>query len=1049
MRAARCWTGREIERESGENPASLATPRDLAYVIYTSGSTGTPKGVAIEHRNVVALLAWARECFSDEELGGVLASTSICFDLSVFELFAPLAWGGKVVLAQNALELSRLPAAGEVRLVNTVPSAMTELLRMGSLPASVETVNMGGEPLAASLVREILRHGSVRRVLDLYGPTEDTVYSTCAARSAEGPATIGRPISNKRVYILDSRLEPVPVGVPGDLYVAGAGVARGYLNRPELTAEKFLPDPFRSGGERMYRTGDRARFLPGGDIQFLGRLDDQVKIRGYRVEIGEIEEALMRHPEVRACAVAVRQEASGDKRLVGYVVASDGKQPSVTALREFLKTTLLDHMVPSAFVFLDALPLTPNGKLDRRALPDPRPVRPDLEERFVAPRTPNEKILAGIWSQVLGVAKIGVNDDFFALGGHSLIATQVITRARDAFHLEIPLPDLFSNPTVARLALAIARRQAQGSSAPAQPIARRSSAGPVSLSFAQQHLWILDSLHAGVPLYNIPRALRIRGPLDVQALGRALDTIEQRHEILRSAFPAADGKPLQVLAPARAPSLPIVDLGDLGDVAREAGVRRIAEEEARIRFDLARGPLLRTKLLRLAEQEHVLFVTVHHIVFDGWSVDVFDQELAALYEAYRDGRPSPCPRCRSSTRTSPCGSGSGCSGNVLEEQLSYWKGQLQGAPALLELPASRSRPPVQSNRGQTEVLSISRQLSREIRALARRESATLFMTLLAAFKVLLLRNSGQDDIVVGSLVAGRNRSDIEGLIGFFVNTLVLRTDLSGDPTFRVLLGRVREVAIGAYAHPDLPFERLVEELNPERTLSHSPLFQVMATMENAPPSPLRLAGATVTPLPLGAEATKFDLTVIFDDAGEQLQVSFRYSTDLFEPSTIRHLLGQFRTLLEGIVSDPDRHVSRLPVFTDEERIALSSQGNRVRPTNDFLEFRKEEIEQSISERFEQQVRRHPSRIAVRTRVHGWTYDRLAREAAGAAGAILELAGGGPQRSRLAAGAGCADDCRDSGESEGGQDLRAARSVVSRRAPGVHAGGFRGGSRPDE
>jgi amino acid adenylation domain-containing protein len=1049
----------QIERGSGENPASRATAGNLAYVIYTSGSTGTPKGVAIEHRNVVALLAWARECFSDEELGGVLASTSICFDLSVFELFAPLAWGGKVVLAQDALELPRLPAVGEVRLVNTVPSAMTELLRMGELPASVETVNMAGEPLATSLVREILRQGTVRRVLDLYGPTEDTVYSTCASRSAQGPATIGRPISNKRVYILDSRLEPVPIGVTGDLYVAGAGVGRGYLNRPELSAEKFRSDPFRSGGERMYSTGDRARFLPGGDIQYLGRLDHQVKIRGYRIEIGEIEEVLAHHPQVRTCAVAARQEASGDKRLVGYVVASDGKQPTVTALREFLKTTLPDHMVPPAFVFLDALPLTPNGKLDRRALPDPEPTRPDLEDIFVAPRTPNEEVLAGIWSQGLGVEGIGVDDDFFALGGHSLIATQIISRARDAFHLEVPLRDLFMNPTVARLGLAIAQRQAErvapaerdrllselesstgvGSpgggdpgrqsamgdhglriarlspqarevlelwlrekaiSAPSQPIARREMEGPVPLSFAQQHLWILDSLHSGVPLYNVPRALRIRGNLDVQALGRALDTIQERHEVLRSAFPAVDGKPVQVLASAPAAALPMVDLDNFAEVDREKDLRGIVEEEARSPFDLARGPLLRTKLLRLAEQDHVLLLTVHHIVFDGWSVEVFDQELAALYEAYHEGRPSPLPALPIQYADFAVWQRAWLSGKIVEEQLSYWRQRLKGAPAVLELPASRSRPPVQSTRGGTETILIARELAQSIRALGQREGATLFMTLLAAFKVLLLRNSGQDDVVVGSLVAGRNRSDIEGLIGFFVNTLVLRTDLSGDPTFRESLGRVREVAIGAYGHQDLPFEKLVEELNPSRSLSHSPLFQVMVTLENASPAPLRLAGATVTPLSVSAETTKFDLTAAFEDTGEEIRALFRYKADLFEASTIQHLLGQFRTLLEGIAADPDQHLSRLPVLTEAERLALSSQGNRVRPTNAFVEFERKEIEQSIPDRFEQQALRHSSRIAVKSGTHCWTYERLAHEVDRIARAILGLAGGGPQRIAL-------------------------------------------------
>jgi len=459
----------EIEREIGENLERRGASNDLAYVIYTSGSTGVPKGVAIEHHSTVALLAWARQLFSDAELAGVLASTSICFDLSVFELFAPLVWGGKVILAQNALELRDLPAAGEVRLINTVPSAMAELLRMGDLPESVETVNLAGEPLAAALVREILRRGRVRRVFDLYGPTEDTTYSTCAPRSGEGAVTIGRPIANKRVYILDAHLQPMPIGVPGDLYVAGAGVARGYLNRPELTSEKFLADPFHPG-ERMYRTGDRGRFLPDGNVQFLGRLDHQVKIRGYRIEIGEIEEALARHSEVRDSAVAARQEESGDKRLVGYVVPRDGASISVTPLREFLKKTLPDYMIPSAFVFLDALPLTPNGKVDRAALPAPEQTRPGLEDAFVAPRNAVEQTVARIWGQVLGLDEVGVHDNFFELGGHSLLATLVFARLQKAFPVAPPLRALFEKPTVAELSGTIEELRQGRAGPPRSPI---------------------------------------------------------------------------------------------------------------------------------------------------------------------------------------------------------------------------------------------------------------------------------------------------------------------------------------------------------------------------------------------------------------------------------------------------------------------------------------------------------------------------------------------------------------------------------------------------
>ena len=440
-----------IARESAENLPNQASGKNLAYVIYTSGSTGTPKGVAIEHHSTVAFLSWARKLFSDAELAGVLASTSICFDLSVFELFAPLVWGGKVILVQDALGLPQLPAAGEVKLINTVPSAMSALLQMGELPESVATVNLAGEPLAGSLVQEIMRGGRVQRVFDLYGPTEDTTYSTCASRSADGPVTIGRPISNKRAYILDGDLRPVPVGVPGDLYTAGVGVARGYLNRPEQTAERFLPDPFRPGG-RMYKTGDRARFLPGGDIQFLGRLDHQIKIRGYRIEIGEIEEALARHLEIAKCAVTARQEESGDKRLVAYLVARDKTRPSAMELRGLLKRTLPDYMIPSAFVFLDDLPLTPNGKVDRQALPAPGKTRSGLESAFAAPRTPIEEVLAGIWKQVLNLDQVGIHDNFFELGGQSILATQVFSRVRDHLRVVLPLRHLFETPTIQALA---------------------------------------------------------------------------------------------------------------------------------------------------------------------------------------------------------------------------------------------------------------------------------------------------------------------------------------------------------------------------------------------------------------------------------------------------------------------------------------------------------------------------------------------------------------------------------------------------------------------
>ena len=464
----------EIERESAENPGGGSSPESLAYVIYTSGSTGAPKGVAIEHHSTVALLCWAKEAYSSDELAGVFASTSICFDLSVFELFAPLSAGGTVILGENALHLPDLPAAREVRLVNTVPSAMAQLVAMGALPDSVSTVNLAGEPLSTSLVQEILRSGSVGRVFDLYGPSEDTTYSTCALRSPEGPATIGRPLPNKRAYILDSRLEPVPIGVPGDLFVAGAGVARGYLNRPEMTAERFLPDPFRPPGARMYRTGDRARFLADGQIQFLGRLDNQVKIRGYRIELGEIEEALSRHPAVDGAVVVARSDDGAEKRLVAYVQSSSAVPPDSLELREFLRRLLPGYMLPSQFVGVESFPQTPNGKIDRAALPEPGKILAPAG-RFVAPESPVEKSLAKMWEEILRVERVSLADDFFALGGHSLLATSLVSRIRHHFDMELPLRALFENPTIASLAVKIEREQSAklpGASRAIAPIGR-------------------------------------------------------------------------------------------------------------------------------------------------------------------------------------------------------------------------------------------------------------------------------------------------------------------------------------------------------------------------------------------------------------------------------------------------------------------------------------------------------------------------------------------------------------------------------------------------
>ncbi|MCA1636706.1 MAG: condensation domain-containing protein, partial [Acidobacteria bacterium] len=682
--------------------------------------------------------------------------------------------------------------------------------------------------------------------------------------------------------------------------IGGEGLARGYHGRPELTAEKFIPDPF--GGEagaRLYRTGDLVRYLADGELEYLGRIDHQVKVRGFRIELGEVEAALESVGCVRQAVVVARGEGA-EKRLVAYLV-SDEEQgaAALSELRTRLRERLPEFMVPSAFVPMDALPLTPNGKVDRKALPEPEGQEGKGETDYAAPRTPTEEVLAGIWSEVLRIERVGVTDNFFDLGGHSLLATRLISRMQEAFHVDVPLSALFVDPTVRGLAERVEAALGAGLGMQSPPLKRSPRGGPMPLSFAQQRLWFLDQLEPGSPLYNIPLALRLKGRLHVSALGRSVNEIVRRHEVLRTVFAETDGQPAQVILTAARVPLPVIDLGGLCEQAREAEVRRVAAAEARWRFDLSRGPLVRATLMRLSEEEHVVCFTMHHIVSDGWSLAVMTREVVLLYESFSSGDASPLAELPVQYADYAEWQRRWLTGDVLEEQLSYWKRQLAGAPPVLELPADRPRPAVQSFRGATENVRLSKEVSEELKRLSRREGATLFMTLLA-------------DIVVGSPIAGRNRAETEALIGFFVNTLVLRTDLSGDPSFRELVGRVREVSLGAYAHQDVPFEMLVEELQPERSLSHMPLFQVtFGFAPTPPPSPgtsLRVSGVGDG---VGNVQAKFDLMLTIMDTGREFAGTFVYNTDLFEPQTVSRMARYFENLSASIAADPDRPIGEL------------------------------------------------------------------------------------------------------------------------------------------
>ncbi|HEX7240316.1 MAG TPA: amino acid adenylation domain-containing protein, partial [Longimicrobiaceae bacterium] len=767
------------------------------------------------------------------------------------------------------------------------------------------------------------RHGDERpRLVNMYGITETTVHVTYrpitrADVEAERGSVIGRAIPDLRIYLLDAHGQPVPVGVAGEMYVGGAGVARGYLNRDELTRERFLEDPFRAG-ERVYRSGDLARYRADGELEYLGRADEQVKVRGFRIEPGEVEAALLAQEGVREAVVVVRGEGA-EQRLVAYVTG----EVEVAGVREGVRERLPEHMVPAAIVVLESIPLTPNGKTDRKALPEPEwGVR---GEAYVAPRTVTEEVLAGIWAEVLGVERVGVGENFFDLGGHSLLATRVVARAQAALGTEIPLRAIFEAPTVAGLAEQVEAALRAGAGVQAPPIVRVPRDGsPLPLSFAQARLWFIDQLQPGSAAYNVPVPLRVRGAVDARALAAALSELARRHEALRTVFRATEGEPVQVVLPASSSPLPTVDLRALSPEAREIETGRLAAEDAARPFDLARGPLLRTTLVRSGEGELALLVNMHHVVSDEWSLEIFFRELSALYEAFAAGASSPLAELPVQYADFAVWQRAWLSGGTLEEQVGFWREQLGGAPPLLEIPTDRPRAPGQSARGGIHPFTLSAEVTQGLRALSRREGTTLFMTVLAGWQALLGRYAGQEDVVVGTPIAGRTRAEVEGLIGFFVNMLALRADLGGDPTWAELLGRTRATALGAYAHQDLPFERLVDELDVERSLMHAPLFQVIFALHR-PGGDERLSLGEVQLLEASGgreRAVKFDLTLNMVEGEEGLGAAILYREALFDAAMVARMATHLEVLLEGLAANPERRLSEVPLLRGAERAQL-------------------------------------------------------------------------------------------------------------------------------
>ena len=812
-----------------------------------------------------------------------------------------------------------------------LPTPLAEaLLRSGEAAGLVDLdlLSTGGDRLQRAADESL-----PFRFLNLYGPTEACVNAVAGPVGRDGSPrpSIGRPLRNTGARVLDGAGRPVPVGVAGELWIGGAGVARGYLGQAALTASRFVPDPLAGSGApagaRAYRTGDLVRWLPDGRLDFLGRIDHQVQLRGLRIELGEIEAVLAREPRVREAVVVADGPVGRIERLIAYVVPAetDGTlEPSLLAAA--LRRSLPEYMVPAAWVVLEALPLTPNGKVDRRALP---PVRAEGEtgER-VAPRDEAEGAVAAVFAELLEVPEVGAFDDFFALGGHSLLATRVVSRLGRTFGVEVPLRALFEAPTVAALAVRLVeqRRSEAGTALPpVEPVARDVD---LPLSFAQQRLWIIDRLQPGTPFYNIPMALRVSGPLSPPLLSAVLGEVVRRHEVLRTVYRDVEGEPFQRVLPYDGLAVPAVDLSALPEVRRETELRRLTAAEAARPFDLSAGPVLRTTLLRTAAREHAVLLTVHHIASDGWSTGVLVREVSALYAAFAAGQPSPLPELAVQYGDFAAWQRRWLEGEVLERQVEHWRGRLAGLPPLLDLPTDRPRPATQTARGGEVAFALPADLVAGLTQLGRRHGATLFMVLLAAFDVLLSRLSGRRDVVVGTPVAGRTRPEIEGLVGFFVNTLVLRTDLEGGPSFAELVERVRETALEAHDHQELPFERLVEELDVERSLAHEPLFQVMFALQNVPQGELEAGELELRPLEGGGAPTaRYDLFMALAETAGRLDATLVYAADLFDATTARRWVEQWRRILAAAVAKPDLPLAELALVSPAERHQLTREWN--------------------------------------------------------------------------------------------------------------------------
>lgn len=977
----------ESMSDSGEGPNTILPAGHLSHIIFTSGSTGNPKGVLMQQgrlaRNIKAFLNRV-----EVKPGDIyLHTASIAFTSSLRQFLAPLCSGASIVIANaeqraNPIALLRLIKEKGVTILDTVAAMLDNLnhaiidldgsTRKSLLNSNLRMVLSSGGKLPRQIPGQWRKHFPQHiRMVNMYGQTESAgnilIYDIPDHLPDQlDVVPLGEAIDGTQIHILDEGFNPVPPGVVGEICIGGQVISDGYLNLVSLTAEKFVPNPFSNkSGTRLYRSGDLGRWLPDGSIEYIGRSDFQVKIRGFRIEPEEVEAALLKMGGIAEAVVIGKDHPSGDTRLVAYIVfGAQEKRMPVPAIRSYLATVLPDYMIPSVLMVLDALPLMNNGKVDRQALPEPDQDRPDVEQDYQAPTSQTEKTIASIWSEVLGMNRIGVRDNFFDLGGHSLLATRVISRIRKEFELELSLRSLFESPTIAGMADRIDNVNGSDKGINSAPFTKASRDNALPLSFAQQRLWFLSQLDPDSLAYNIATGINFRGKLRLDILQKSLAEIVRRHEVLRTTFKMLDSQPVQIIHSPDGFELPVKDLQH----PTQEDAQQIASQEARRPFDLINGPLFRACLLQLDPQDHLLVLSMHHIVSDGWSIDIVRHELEALYSAHLRNQPDVLPRIDIQYVDFAQWQRGVFTDKMLASQQNYWEGQLSEGLQTLQLPTDKPRPAVQTNDGANVNFSLSKALTAQLKQFSQQFEVTLFMTVLAAFKVLLYRYTRQTNFAVGTPIANRNQTEIEDLIGFFVNTLVLRTDIDGNPRFLDFLHRVRETTLDAYDHQDLPFEKLVEVISPERDMSTTPLFQVMIAFWNDRSRDINIDGLTFSQEMVDVQTSKFDLTLHLWEDDERLTGRMEYNTDLFVQETILRMSAHLNVIMESIIDTPQRRISEIPLLPEKEMRQILVEWNATQ--RDYPE------EQTLVHMFEAQVLRTPDATAVESKTGRLTYHDL-------------------------------------------------------------------------